>query len=117
VTSMTFVSFLFWRTAPFVAPAHAFAMIVVAVSLAHGNARRIPWRVIAVLLSAPLLMLGFIALPESAIWIGMVWFAIANAAFASAMAWRYWNVDPVVAICGLASVWGTFVVLLGTIIH
>jgi hypothetical protein len=114
---MTFASFLFWRAAPFVAPAHAFAMIVVAVSLAHGNARRIPWRIIAVLLSAPLLMLGLIALPESEIWIGMAWFVIADAAFASAMAWRYWNVDPVVAICGLASFWGTMVVLLSAISH
>jgi hypothetical protein len=36
---------------------------------------------------------------------------LGDAGFGAVMAWRYRNIDPAVAFCGLASVWGTLVVL------
>ena len=37
--------------------------------------------------------------------------AYAFAMIVLALAWRYRKVDPAVAFCGLASIWGTLVVL------
>jgi hypothetical protein len=111
-------SWVLWRIAGVAAPAYAFAAIVLALSLAHGNARRLPWRVIAGLLGAPFLMLVLAVLPNRILsLLLMVLFVIADAGFALTMSWRYRHIDPAVAFCGLASIWGTIVVLLSVTIH
>jgi hypothetical protein len=53
------------RAFVFAGPAYVFAAIVLALSLAHGNAGRIPWRAVAALLCAPLLLMGVLLWIES----------------------------------------------------